>query len=163
MPVNINKPLWICPKCKQKFVSKNLAHSCTQFTVDEFFRGNNPGLRSLYRKFVKFVRQCGPIYININKTRISFQAKIRFCGVSRVLTDSMLAGFLMDREIDNERITKIEFIPPVYYVHYVKLKAEKDLDKELLGWIKESYKMGMREHLVQEKRKILPKGRGSEM
>jgi len=149
MPININKPLWTCPKCRQKFVTKNLSHSCTQFTVDEFFKGKNPELKKLYYKYVKFVKRCGPIFININKTRISFQGKMRFCGVSSVLKDELKIAFLLTKELDNPRITKIEFIPPVYYIHYLKISSENDLDTELLSWIKESYKMGMREHLLK--------------
>ena len=149
MPVNINKPLWTCPKCKQKFVTKNLSHSCTQLTVDEFFKGKNPELKKLYYKYVKFVKQCGPIYININKTRISFQGKMRFCGVSSVLQNELKIVFLLTREIVNQRIIRIEFYPPVYYVHYLKINSENNLDKELLCWLKESYKIGMREHLLK--------------
>ena len=147
MPINVNNPLWTCPKCKQKFVTKNLWHSCTQFTVDEFFKGKNSELKKLYYKLVKFVKKCGPIYININKTRISFQGKMRFCGVSRVLKDGLKIAFLLNRELNDPRIEKIEFIQPMYFIHYLKIKNEKDLDKELLSWIKKSYKMGMREHI----------------
>ena len=147
MPININKPLWTCPKCKQKFTTKNLWHSCTQFTADEFFAGKDPEIKKLYKKFVKFVKQCGPVYININKTRISIQGKMRFCGVSRVLKDGLLIAFLLNRKFENKRIIKYEYLPPGYHIHRMKIKNEKDLDKQLLGWIKESYKMGMREHL----------------
>jgi len=149
MPIDTSKPLWTCPKCKQKFVTKNLSHSCTQFTVDEFFAGKNPDLIKLYRKFIKFIKKCGPVYININKTRISIQAKMRFCGISRVLKDGLQVPFLLSRQINHSRTVKHVFYPPVYYGHYVIIKSEKDLDNVLLNWLKESYKMGMREHLLK--------------
>jgi hypothetical protein len=73
--------------------------------------------------------------------------------VSRVLRDSLLVAFLSDRRVDSQRISKIEFIQPVYYVHYIKLMNENDLDKELLTWIKASYKIGMREHIKVKNKK----------
>jgi len=72
---------------------------------------------------------------------------MRFCGVSRVLKDGLKIAFLLNRELNDPRIEKIEFIQPMYFIHYLKIKNEKDLDKELLSWIKKSYKMGMREHI----------------
>src|SRR6516162_7332036 len=40
------RSLWTCPRCRQRFVTRNAWHSCTSFKVDDFFGKRVPGSRS---------------------------------------------------------------------------------------------------------------------
>jgi hypothetical protein len=145
MKIEPHTPLWKCPKCKQRFVTKNLWHSCTSFTVDEFFRKKEVRHKKLYRAFLKLVRKCGPVHVNINKTRISFQARVRFAGIPRVTKDGLIGGFWLKHRIESPRFTRVEFLPPNNYVYQFRITSEKDLDAEVLTWLRQAYKIGQQQ------------------
>jgi hypothetical protein len=68
-------------------------------------------------------RELGPLTINVAKSRISFQARVRFAGVARVLRDGIACGFWLKRRIASPRLTKVEHLPPRDYVHQFKVTA----------------------------------------
>jgi Domain of unknown function (DUF5655) len=136
------RPLWICPDCGQSFVTRNMSHSCCRLTEDDFFAGRAPQ-RALYRAFLAFVRRAGPVTVNINKTRISFQGRARFASVNRVTRDGLACHLWLKRRIESPRFTRIEHLPPADHVHNFKLSRASDLDEEMAGWIAEAYEVGM--------------------
>lgn len=136
------KPLWICPECGQSFVTRNMSHSCARLSEDEFFAGRD-AQQSLYRDFRGFVERCGPIAVNVNKTRISFQARARFVSVNRVTRDGLSCHLWLKRRIESPRFTRIEHFQPSDYVHNFKLTEVAQLDKEMAAWIAEAYEVGM--------------------
>jgi hypothetical protein len=109
--------------------------------LDEFF-SVRVRQRVLYEEFVKFVERVGKFTINVNKTRISFQGRVRFAGVSRVTEEGIVVGFWLKRKIDSPRFSHIEFIPPNNWVYQLKITNKKDLDNEVLEWVKEAFKVG---------------------
>jgi hypothetical protein len=40
------KPLWRCPKCGHRFVTRNLWHSCRRYRLVDHFTGKPPALRN---------------------------------------------------------------------------------------------------------------------
>lgn len=42
-------PLWECPKCGERFVTKNIWHACGKFTVENLFARNEPHLIRLFK------------------------------------------------------------------------------------------------------------------
>jgi hypothetical protein len=117
-------------------------HSCVRFTAAHFFRDADPRLARLYRDFLKFVRQIGPVTVNVTKTRISFQSRVRFAGVAAVRKDALIAGFWLKRRIHSPRFVRVEFIPPDNYVYQFRLLTASDLDSEVQGWLREAYEVG---------------------
>jgi len=136
------RSLWTCPCCRQKFVTKNIWHSCSSFTVDEFFRKKAPAHKKLYRAFLKVVRKCGPVKVNVNKSRISFQARVRFAGIPRVTKDGLVGGFWLKHRIHSPRFTRVEFLPPNNYIYQFRIARDEDLDAEVLAWLREAYRVG---------------------
>lgn len=139
------RPLWICPRCGQKFVIRNIWHSCTSFTVEEFFRKKALAHKKLYRAFLKRARKCGPVRVNVNKYRISFQARVRFAGIPRVTKESVVGGFWLKHRTESPRSTRVEYLPPNNYLYQFRITSEKDLDGEVLAWLREAYKVGQQE------------------
>jgi hypothetical protein len=142
MPAMDRPPLWTCPRCGQSFVTRNMSHSCCQLTEDAFFAGRAPQ-RALYRAFRAFVERCGPVTVNINKTRISFQGRARFATVARVTKDGLVCTFWVKRRLDSPRFTKIDAYPRSDHVHSFKLTDAAQLDAEAAAWIAEAYEVGM--------------------
>ena len=136
------RPLWICLDCGQSFVTRNMSHSCCRFTEEEFFRGRD-AQRTLYRAFLAFVERCGPVTVNVNKTRISFQGRARFACVDRVTRDGLVCHVWLKRRLESPRFTRIEALPPSDFVHYFKLTDPAQLDDEAAAWIAEAYEVGM--------------------
>jgi len=142
------KPLWRCPKCGHRFVTRNLWHSCARFQVRDHLKGKGPQVARLYRKFAALVRKCGPVTVSPNKTRIAFMARMRFAGCW-MGKDNLHVGFLLARRLRSRRIPRVEFIPPRYYAHRLPVRTLSELDRELLGWLRESYQMGQQKHLKE--------------
>jgi hypothetical protein len=127
------RPLWTCPLSGQKFVIRNIWHSCTSFAVDEFFRKKVPAHKKLYRAFLKLVRKCGPVKVNVNKSRISFQALVRFAGIPRVTKDGLVGGFSLKHRIESPSFTRVEYLPPNNYFYQFGITSEKGLNAEVLA------------------------------
>ena len=136
------RPLWTCPDCGQSFVTRNMSHSCCRFTEEEFFDGRD-AQRALYRAFLACIERCGPVTVNVNKTRISFQGRARFASVNRVTRDGLACHLWLKRPIESPRFTRVEHFPPADYVHNFKLTDRSELDDELARWIAEAYEVGM--------------------
>ena len=139
------RPLWTCPRCAQKFVIRNIWHSCTSVTVEEFFRKKAPAHKKRYRTFLKLARKFGPVRVNVNKSRISFQARVRFAGIPRVTKEGVGGGFWLKHRIESPRFTRVEYLPPNNYLYQFRITSEKDLDGEGLAWLREAYKVGQQE------------------
>jgi hypothetical protein len=150
------RPLWTCPKCKHRFVTRNLWHSCSPYTVQDFFAGKNPHAKKLYRALLTFIRaHCGSVAVSPNKTRISFQSRVRFAGVTKADSMGITAGFWLVRKLASPRFTRVEFIPPRNYIYSFRIESEADLDDEVRSWLREAYAVGRQEHLAPQ-----PKSKG---
>ena len=40
--MSTDKPLWACPKCSRKFVTRNMWHACGPYSVETFLEGKGP-------------------------------------------------------------------------------------------------------------------------
>ena len=74
--------------------------------------------------------------------------RVRFAGVISVSEHGMTISIGLSRRLNNPRIGRIDHPDPNWYVHYLRVTSPKELDDELLGWLRESYKMmGKQQHL----------------
>ncbi|MGH9745933.1 MAG: DUF5655 domain-containing protein [Candidatus Acidiferrales bacterium] len=100
----------------------------------------------LFREFAKLVRRCGPVRIVPEKTRIAFQVRMSFAAIS-LRRDSIVGHAVLARRLENPRFTKIEYISPRNHVHSFRFTSLKELDREVLGWLREAYRVGQQRHL----------------
>src|SRR5262249_27491365 len=107
-------------------------------------------LKPLYRDYLRFVRRIGPVTVNVNKTRISFQRRVRFAGVAGLTRNALVCGFWLRRRIGDPRLMKIEFIPPDNYVYRFKLADRAGLDEQVRRWMTEAYEVGGEVRFVDE-------------
>ncbi len=139
-------PLWTCPKCGKKLVGKNMSHSCVRRTMDEFFAGKDPQSRKLFEAFLKLARQCGPVRADVAKTRIALQARTRFAALDAITKDGVLFHIWLKHKITSPRFIRVELYKPSNYVHYFRVADPRELDDEVLEWLKQGYKVGMQEY-----------------
>ncbi len=139
-------PLWKCPKCARPFANRNQSHFCSRYTLQQHLAGKTLVAVRLFREFAKLVRRCGPVRIVPEKTRIAFQVRMSFAAIS-LRRDSIVGHAVLARRLENPRFTKIEYISPRNHVHSFRFTSLKELDREVLGWLREAYRVGQQRHL----------------
>jgi hypothetical protein len=129
--------MWRCPTCGQTFTSRNLPHSCHVVPLDRHFEGR-AAMRPVFDAFVAAARESGPVTVNATKSRITLQAEMRFAA-AEIRRERVKAHVVLGRAIDSPRFTKVEHLPPAYYVHHFLLAQVADVDDEVRAWLAEAY------------------------
>ena len=141
-------PLWRCPSCGAGFVSRNLWHSCGNATVRSWLDARGPRARELYAAFEARIAACGPYEVAPAKTRIAFMGHVRFAGITALSERGMSCAFALPRPVDSPRFASVREVAKGWYVHRLRITDPAQLDDEVQGWLRESYRlMGMRERL----------------
>jgi hypothetical protein len=139
-------PMWKCPKCRRLFANRNQSHFCSRYTLREHLAGKSPSAIALFREFAKMVKRCGPVRVVAEKTRIAFQVRMSFAAVS-LRRDRIVGHVVLARRLENPRFTKVETISPRNHVHCFCLRTREEVDREVLGWLHEAYRVGQQLHL----------------
>jgi hypothetical protein len=72
------------------------------------------------------------------KSRIACQVRMRFAGIDRPRSDHLVANLVLTRPVRNERFVRVDYVPPYYNVHRVRLLRPEDVDAELRSWLAEA-------------------------
>jgi hypothetical protein len=128
------------------FANRNQSHFCSQITLREHLSGKTPHAIALFRDFAKLVKRCGPVRVVPEKTRIAFQVRMSFAAVS-LRRDRLVGHVVLSRHLEHPRFTKIERISPRNHVHSFCFYTRADLDREVLAWLREAYRVGQQRHL----------------
>ena len=139
-------PMWKCRKCGRFFANCNQSHFCSRYTLREHLAGKSPSAAALFRQFAKLVKRCGPVRVVAEKTRIAFQVRMSFAAVS-LRRDRIVGHVVLARRLENPHFTKIETISPRNHVHRFCFRSQEELDREVLGWLREAYRVGQQLHL----------------
>ena len=131
-------PLWICPRCGARLVTRNLAHSCGNFSLEALLANSEPEVHDLAGRYIDLLSSLGDTQVIAQKTRLVCVARVRFAAM-QPRKKYLLAGFALHRWLDSSRIVKREDYGPRWRYHWVRLASEADLDPELQAWLKESH------------------------
>jgi hypothetical protein len=139
--------VWVCPKCGARLVSRNLWHSCGQYTIEGLFPHAGPDVLDLARRYVELLHGLGDVQVIAQKTRLVCVARVRFAGLYP-RKNGFLAAFALRRWLDSPRIRKRVDYGPRWRGHHVLVEAETDLDDELIAWLQEAHDtVGMQDDL----------------
>ena len=130
--------IWICPRCGARLVSRNLWHSCGQFSLESLFANADQHVLDLARRYVALLHTLGDVQVIPQKTRLVCVARVRFSGLEP-RKDGFLASFALHRWLDSPRIVKTVDYGPRWRAHYVSVRSEADLDDELIAWLQEAH------------------------
>src|SRR6202046_185080 len=139
-------PMWKCPKCGRLFANRKQSHFCSNYKLREHLAGKSPSAVALFREFAKLVKRCGPVRVVPEKTRIAFQERMSFAAVS-LRRDRIVGHVVLARRLENPRFTKVETFSPHNHVHSFCFRTHEELDREVLGWLREAYRVGQQLHL----------------
>jgi hypothetical protein len=150
--VRKGRPLWKCPECGHRFVTRNLWHSCVRVRLADHFTDKAATLRPLFRRLRAVVRACGPATCYAQRSRIVLQARVRFAGVV-VRRQWLELGLWLHRRVTHPALVRVESFGRLGYGHYFCLRAPADLDPALARFIREAYAAARRgpvpRHAVQ--------------
>jgi hypothetical protein len=144
------KPLWKCPKCSHKFVTRNLWHSCGRYKIADHFRGKPRAVREAFDGFVALGRKCGPVTVYAQKTRIVLQTRVRFASVV-VRKQWLDAGMWLKRRVEHPRLRRVEDFGRLGFGHHFRLAGRGDIDEALGVLMREAYRIGEQEHLYDSR------------
>jgi hypothetical protein len=148
MTKDCGAPLWTCPKCGAKLLTKNLWHSCGQATLDDWRGRMGPRARALYDRFAAMIEACGEHHVAPAKTRIAFLGLVRFAGITSLSEQGMTCSFALPAPLRSKRFAKVEEVAPGWWAHRLRITDPSQLDEQVQAWLRESYRlMGMRERL----------------
>jgi Domain of unknown function (DUF5655) len=141
-------PLWSCPKCGAKLVTRNMWHSCGLATIDDWKARMGPRAKAMYARFEQLISNCGEYHVAPAKTRIAFLGRVRFAGITRISEEGMACSFALPHRLKSPRFEKVEEVVPGWWVHRLRVTDPKQLGRQVQAWIRESYRlMGMQGRL----------------
>jgi hypothetical protein len=144
--------LWQCPECEERFTTRNQWHSCGSFQLDDLFARCDPKVRRLFDELVKIVQECGPVTVIPQKTRIAFQARMRFAAVTPQRM-SLRGHLVLAQPYASPCFEKVESISPRNHLHVFRIESDSDLANDFGHWVREAYKVGCQEHLDKNVRR----------
>ena len=133
-----SRAVWICPKCGARLVTRNLWHSCGQFTLEALVARSTPRVLALARATVRVLRALGDVQVLPQKTRLVAVARVRFAALYP-RRDDLLLAFSLHRWIRSARIVRRADYGPRWRGHFVRVALAADLDRELRAWLQESH------------------------
>ena len=131
-------PLWRCPQCGHRFASRNLWHSCGNYRLADHFKNRSLVVRQLFNKWRALARACGPVTVYAQKTRIVFQARVRFAGAV-VHNDWLDAALWLRRPVEHRCLHRVESFGRLGYGIHFRLAKSTDVDKDLELLMREAY------------------------
>jgi len=137
-------PLWKCPACGHRFVTKNLSHSCVKVPLASHFRGRPAARKQTFDRWLAAARSCGRVTAYAQKTRIVIMARVRFAGAV-VHTAYLDAGLWLRRRADHRTLRKIDDYGRLGQVHHFRLLSPADVDAALEALMREAYRVGTQE------------------
>ena len=81
-----------------------MPHSCRVVDLDRHFAGADPVLRATFDAYLAAAREHGPVTVTPTKSRISFQARMRFASILAPRKTFLMATFVLTRAVRSERL-----------------------------------------------------------
>ena len=144
--------LWHCPECGRGFANRNQSHSCSDVRLHSHFKAKSAHARELFDALLAMVKQCGPVKVLPEKTRIAFQVRMSFIAV-QVRRNYLVGHFVFARRLAHPRFLRVETFSPRNHLHAFRLDSLAELDDEFAAWICEAYAVGEQKHLFTKAKK----------
>jgi hypothetical protein len=139
--------MWVCPKCKQRFVNTSQSHSCGSYSVENFLKNKSDHGVALFKAFLRAYDSIGPYTLHPVKTRVALLTKMRFASVNRIGTKFLSGHLVLTTAQPPELFHRIDNLNNRYFVHHFKIYTAKDL-LPLKKYFKMAYATGNRDHIL---------------
>lgn len=143
--------MWACPKCGARFVSKNLWHSCGNYTLDQFLQGKTKRSVELFEYFLLKYRKIGPITLHPVKTRVALMVEVRFAAIYRIGKDYIQGTLWLKEQVDDLQFFRVDKFGGKDFIHHFRISDESDMDSRFTKFMRMAYAVGQRKHLRAKK------------
>jgi effector-binding domain-containing protein len=133
-------PKWKCPKCGRTFAVKTKEHSCVRISAESHFEGKPTSLKKVYDKLENAVTNFGDVSIQPIKGGIFFKKAGTFAMIA-IRKDHLKVEFFLDHLHDSFPVEKTFQYTQKKIVHVVSVSSVKEVDKQLINWLKISYSL----------------------
>ena len=106
----------------------------------DHLKDKDTSVATTYEKLIKELKKFGPLKIEPKKTSIHLANRFGFAGVY-TRKDYINIEVHLSHKLTSKRVSKVEQASAHRFHHTIKLNSGKDIDKELLGWLKEAYEL----------------------
>jgi hypothetical protein len=108
--------------------------------IDDHFRGRAPGLRAILDLLLRALERTGPLRVDAVASSINLVSRHHFAGVA-VRRDHLRIGFLLNRQVSDCRIARVERVGVRRFSHHVRVCSRDEVDAQLLEWLAEAQAM----------------------
>lgn len=103
-------------------------------------RDKDPTVAKIYQRLITELQKFGPVEIEPKKTSIHLVNRFGFAGVY-TRKEYINLEVHLNRALTSKRVIKVEQASPNRYHHTIRLSDVKEVDKELLTWLREAYEL----------------------
>ena len=133
--------MWTCPKCERSFKRRDQQHSCVLISKEDLFAKRPPELKKLYEVLVNELKSLGDYKEEtLSPDVIYFKTKSTFFAV-KVKKSFLEVEFFLDHHENSPVVSKFLQTSKHRFVHVVLVDRKEDLNKQLFGWIENSYQL----------------------
>ncbi len=111
-----------------------------EYTELDHLRDKDPSVTVMYEKLIKELQKFGALKIEPKKTSIHLGNRFGFAGVY-TRKDYINLEVHLNLKLTSERVAKVEQASANRFHHTIRLNSAKDIDKELLVWLKKAYEL----------------------
>lgn len=108
------------------------------FTLEYHFRGERVIMKPLFKELISSLKRELDFDYKIGKSYIGLIHKLVFCALY-IQTKKILVEFVSRKKFTHPRIYKVLESGKNRWAYFVKISDTKDIDEQLLNWIKQSY------------------------
>ncbi len=99
-----------------------------------------PQVETLFRELLDELHQFGEVGIEEKKTSFHLKNRVAFSGV-HPRKNYFALNIVSSSPIKSPRINKQEQVSTNRFHNKVKIEKREDIDNELLGWLKDAYRL----------------------
>ena len=110
------------------------------YTELDHLTGKEQIVTKIYEKLIAELQKFGQLKIEPHKTSIHLGNRFGFAGLY-TRKDYINLEVHLNYKLTSKRVSKVEQASANRFHHTIKLASVKDIDKELLTWLKEAYEL----------------------
>jgi len=132
--------MWTCAICKRNFRNANQWHSCKIVEPVDHFKNKPPIIKTTFNKLITRVNKITPVTVHVLKSAIYLKTSSTFVEI-KPKREYLLIAFYLNKEVKDLPISKVIRLSKNRFVHEIHLQDPSDINKQVIDFLKESYKL----------------------